>query len=69
LGPLSRAKERYGGAKCAANRLKETLAAVEEARNILNGEQQVKSYSCAKKLFDEIEAEFRAEQRRETVNG
>jgi hypothetical protein len=48
---------------------KETLAAVEEARSILNGEQQAKSYACAKELFDEIEAEFRAEQRRETANG
>ncbi|MDR1231627.1 MAG: hypothetical protein LBK61_09530 [Spirochaetaceae bacterium] len=48
---------------------KETLAAVEEARSILNGEQQVKSYACAKELFDEIEAEFHAEQRRETVTG
>jgi DNA-damage-inducible protein J len=48
---------------------KETLAAVEEARSILNGERQTKSYSCAKELFDEIETEFRAEQRRETVTG
>ncbi|MDR1147141.1 MAG: hypothetical protein LBK66_00760 [Spirochaetaceae bacterium] len=48
---------------------KETLAAIEEARSILNGERKVKSYSCVKELFDEIEAEFRADQRRTKIDG
>jgi DNA-damage-inducible protein J len=42
---------------------KETLEAFREARSILNGELETKSYSSAKELFDEIEAEYKTEQR------
>jgi hypothetical protein len=48
---------------------KETLAAAEEARAILSGEQQTKRYSSAQELFDEAEAEYRAEQRRVKATG
>ena len=34
----------------------ETLAAMEEARRILEGKKKAKSYSSAKELFEEIDA-------------
>jgi hypothetical protein len=48
---------------------RKTMLAAEEARSILNGERQAKSYSCARELLDEIKAEFGEEQQRRKING
>lgn len=36
---------------------KETIAAINEARDIMSGKVETKSYSSAKELFDEFDAE------------
>ena len=36
---------------------RETEMAIQEARNILSGKVEMKSYSSAKELFDELDAE------------
>ena len=41
----------------------ETEAAMQEARDIMNGKKKVKSYSSADELFAELDAEYEAESR------
>ena len=39
----------------------ETEAAMQEARDIMSGKKKAKSYSSADELFDELDAEYKAE--------
>jgi len=43
----------------------ETLAAIQEARDIMSGKVKSKGYNSAEELFDEIEAEIAAEEEAE----
>jgi hypothetical protein len=44
----------------------ETLAAIQEARDIMSGKIKTKAYSSAEELHDEIEAEMYAEEEAKT---
>jgi len=40
----------------------ETEAAMQEARDIISGKKKAKKYSSADELFEELDAEYEAEQ-------
>lgn len=44
----------------------ETLSAMQETQDIIDGKLQVKSYSSAKELFDELDAEIKSEEESES---
>jgi hypothetical protein len=47
----------------------ETLAAIQEARDIMSGKVKSKAYHSAEELHDEIEAEMAAEEEAEAKRG